>query len=533
MRRWNGWGDEDQHAEVSPTGLKFLADTLGEGHRPRDTTLGALVAATPESRLRADHVLDTDAEVRIRHARGQSFPDMIALRGGRLEAVPDAVARPTTNEDVRRLIDTARALNARLVPYGGGTSVTGGVSIRRLPDPVITADLSGLKGVRELDERSGLVTVGSGTIGPDLDAYLADRGLHIGHEPQSFELATVGGWVAARGSGLRSFGVGRIESLFAGGTLEAPAGTMTMQPFPASAAGPDMRQLVLGSEGRLGFLTDVILRTSPRPEAGGLEAWAMPGWQVGHETVRAIAQARIPLSILRLSNPAESRTLLTFADHQGPVKALRAYIRARRKPNDWALLLTGAAGRTGVARSARNEAAEIIGRHGGLRLPALAETWFATRFKSPYLRNSLWEAGYASDTLETAADWSHVPTLLASLETAIAEALLPYREKVHVFTHLSHLYPSGSSIYSTFMFRLGPDPDGTLARWQAIKRAASAAVAAGGGTISHHHGVGTDSAAYMAVEKGQLAMNALKAAVRTFDPDGMMSPGVLLGEAGR
>jgi alkyldihydroxyacetonephosphate synthase len=531
MRRWNGWGDEAVSAHVGAAARRFLETRLGPATGPRDAALADVVARVAPSRLGpVDGLLDTDPELRLRHARGQSFPDLVALRSGRLEAVPDAVARPRTNGEVRRLIDHARAVGARLIPYGGGTSVVGGVSARASADPLVTVDLGGLADLRTLDERSGLVTVGAGMTGPALAACLEPHGLTIGHEPQSFELATVGGWVAARGSGLRSFGSGRIEALFAGGTLEAPAGTLTMPPFPASAAGPDLRQLVLGSEGRLGFLTDVVLRTSPIPEVDGLEAYALPGWDPGHEAVRALAAARLPLSVLRLSTPAESRTLLTFADRPALVRALGGYLRVRRQPSGWALLLVGVAGRRRVARAARAEARSIIRAAGGVAIPGLARTWSRARFRSPYLRNTLWTLGYGSDTLETATDWARVPELVARLEAAVASALVPFGERVHVFTHLSHLYASGSSLYLTYLFRLGPDPEATLERWTAIKRAASTVIEAAGATITHHHGVGTDHAAYLVAEKGPLGMAALEAVVRTFDPDGLMNPGVLLSD---
>jgi len=541
MRRWNGWGDESETAHLGAGPRRFLEQRIGAGTPPMDATLEAVVAAVPPSRLAhaagqseesgTGIALDLDPEARVRRARGQSFPDLIALRSGRLEAVPDAIARPRSTGVVRAVIDIAKDRGARLVPYGGGTSVVGGVSVLRHPDPIITVDLAGLNSVTDLDERSGLVTCGAGTPGPDLAAFLAAHGLTIGHEPQSFELATVGGWVAARGSGLRSFGVGRIEQLYAGGGLEAPAGSMRMAPYPASAAGPDLRQLVLGSEGRLGILTDVILRTTPLPEVDRLEAWAMPGWPAALEAVQEITRARVPLSTLRLSTPAESRTLLAFADRPSQIRALATYLRARRQPKDWALLLVGTAGRRRLAGSARAEAANIVGAHGGVRIPALARTWSRTRFRSPYLRNTLWTMGYGSDTLETATTWGRVPQLLARLEAAIANALEgTIGERVHVFTHLSHLYPSGSSLYVTFIFRLGPDPDQTLDRWWTIKRAASSVIEAEGATISHHHGIGTDNAPWLAAEKGPLGMAALESIVRTFDPDGIMNPGVLLAD---
>jgi alkyldihydroxyacetonephosphate synthase len=530
MRRWNGWGDESEVAHLGPGSRRFLEARVGPGIPPRDATIADVVAAVPPPRVAPDEAISLDPELRVRRARGQSFPDLVELRSGRLEAVPDAVARPRDAAGVRGILDLARATGSRVIPYGGGTSVVGGVSVRRSLDPVITVDLGDMSGIGALDERSGLVTAGSGITGPALADYLSDRDLTIGHEPQSWELATIGGWVAARGSGLRSFGVGRIENLFAGGSLEAPAGTLDMAPFPASAAGPDLRQLVLGSEGRLGILTDVILRTTPLPEVEGMQAWALPGWSAALEAVRAVAQARPGLSVLRLSTPRESRTLLAFADRPSQIRTLTAYLRLRRQPSDWALLLTGVAGRKRLAKAARAEAASIIGRHGGVRIPALAETWSRTRFRSPYLRNTLWTLGYGSDTLETATDWARVPGLLARLEAAVATALRARGERVHVFTHLSHLYPTGSSLYVTFMFRLATDPDETLDRWRAIKGAASAVILAEGATITHHHGVGTDHAAYLAAEKGPLGMAALESVVHTFDPEGIMNPGVLLSD---
>ncbi len=530
MRSWNGWGEEGDATALGGGGRRMLESRLGPGTPPREATLEEVVASVPAPRLDplADLHLTTDAETRVRRARGQSLPDLAALRYGRLEAVPDAVARPAEASEVRSLIDHAATVGARLIPYGGGTSVVGGVTARPNKDPLITVDLGALVGVREVDERSGLVSVLAGTTGPALATLLAGHGLTVAHEPQSWELATVGGWVAARGSGLKSLGAGRIEQLFAGGTLEAPAGTLVMPPHPASAAGPDLRQLVLGSEGRLGILTEAVLRASPHPEVEGIAAWALPAWPEAVDAVRQLVQARPGLSLLRLSTPAETRTLLAFADKPAQTRVLGAYVRARRLPSDWVLVLTGVAGRRRTAKAASGEAKAILSGHGGVRLPALAGAWSRTRFRSPYLRNALWSAGYASDTLETATDWAHVPGLLASLEAAIGSALAPWGERIHVFTHLSHLYPSGSSLYVTCIFRLAPDPDETRARWRTLKTAASQTIRAGGGTISHHHGVGVDHAPYLADEKGPLGMDALRAVVRTFDPDGMMNPGVLL-----
>jgi alkyldihydroxyacetonephosphate synthase len=303
-----------------------------------------------------------------------------------------------------------------------------------------------------------------------------------------------------------------------------------MPPFPASAAGPDLRQLVLGSEGRLGILTDVVLRATPAPASDHLDAFAVRDWGSAVEAARTLARTPSGLSALRLSTPAETRTLLAFAGRRRGMRAVESWLRVRRVPGDWSLLLVGTSGSRRVADAARHEAGSIVARHGGVPVPGIAAAWTKTRFRSPYLRNTMWAAGYGADTLETATDWSRLPALLDGLEAAIGGALADRGERVHVMTHLSHLYPSGSSLYLTYLFRLGAAPDETLDRWRAVKRAASETIVARGATISHHHGVGTDHAPYLAAEKGTLGMVALDAVVRTFDPEGIMNPGVLLSD---
>lgn len=532
MRNWNGWGDDSISTPLGKGRRAFVADRIGPGTPPRQATLSEVVVKVRPSRI-ADSPglrLSTDAELRVRRARGQSLPDLAALRYGRLGAVPDGVARPENSNDVRRLLTHAMDNGMRLIPYGGGTSVTGGVSAYDSAVPLITVDMSRFAGIRDVDEKSGLVTVAAGTTGPALATALVGRGLAVGHEPQSFEFATVGGWVAARGAGLRSLGNGRIEDIFAGGTLEAPAGSLDMAPFPASAAGPDLRQMVLGSEGRLGFLTDVILRAAPHPEMDVVDAYAVRDWDHALEAARDLVQGGVGLSMLRLSTPAETRTLMGFSDKPGDRRLLNAYLGLRRRPTDYCLVLAGVQGRWKPAKAVRAEAASVFKQWGGIRIPGVAKAWSHSRFQAPYLRSALWEAGYASDTLETATTWSAAPRLLARLETALASALLPWGERVWAFTHMSHLYPSGTSLYTTFMFRLAADPDETLARWRAIKRAATEVIAAEHATISHHHGIGTDLAEYLPAEKGPLGMHALRSLINAFDPEGIMNPGVLLAD---
>ncbi|HEY7133206.1 MAG TPA: FAD-binding oxidoreductase [Candidatus Limnocylindrales bacterium] len=531
VRRWNGWIDEDATPPtVAPGALRLLESEIGPGTPPRDATLDDVMAGLPPSRLASDARWAADPLDRIRHARGQSLPDWIALRSGRLGRVPDAVTRPANPADVRALFDAARTAGLSLIPFGGGTSVVGGVT----PDPdddrpVVTVALDGLSGLTSLDEASGLATFGPGTLGPDVEAALAAHGLTLGHFPQSWERSTVGGWVVARSAGQQSIGFGRIEALFAGGRLEAPAGTIALPTPPASAAGPDLRELVLGSEGRLGILTEATLRAVSKPPVEAVPSWFLGEWPRALDAAREIARAGLPLSMVRLSTPLETATTLALAGESRSLDALRGYLRFRRIGPEPCLLLVAASGREKIVEHAVREVGSIVRRHGGTGVGgSIGRRWLRDRFRVPDLRDALWERGYAIDTLETAADWSRLPELAADLGRTLRHGLEDGGEQVHAFSHLSHLHPSGSSLYATVVFRIAADPDETLDRWRRLKTAASDVIVRHGGTISHQHGVGRDHRPWLAAEKGELGLDLLEATARRLDPDRLLNPGVLL-----
>ncbi len=532
VRRWNGWGDEDGGASLSPSGLRLLEGEIGAASPHPDAALADVVAAVPGSRLPEHPLVARDAEDRVRHARGQSLPDWIALRSGRLGAVPDGVAHPTNAREVRELLAFASSAGSDVIPYGGGTSVVGSVTPRENGPPTLTIALDRLAGLAAFDERSGLATFGGGTTGPDLEAALSPHGLTLGHFPQSFERSTVGGWVAARSAGQESLGFGRIEDLFAGGRVEAPAGTLELPAHPASAAGPDLRQLILGSEGRFGVVTEATVRAVPRPASEAFPAWFLPDWPHAIEAARGIARAGLPLSMVRASTPLETASLLAMAGQSRSVNMLRGYIRLRRVGPEPSLLLVGAHGAERVVESAVREVGAIARREGGIAVGgSLGRRWLATRFRTPDLRDTLWDAGYAVDTLETAVEWTRLPDLAAAIGRTLRHVLDDAGERVHAFSHVSHVYSSGSSLYATYVFRRSADPDETLSRWATLKGAASRAIVEHGGTISHQHGVGRDHAMYLPAEKGELGMAVLADVARRFDPDGIMNPGVLLGDA--
>ena len=537
MKRWNGWGDEATTYPLPGSAARYLADLVGEGQHLQDATLEQALQAVPATALAPHPLISTDPEERLRHARGQSLPDWIALRSGQIQAFPDGVAYPVSGEEVRSLLEYARKTNIKLIPFGGGTSVVGHINPLPGEAPILTMDLSRLNRLLALDETSQLATFEAGVSGPEIEKQLNGRGYTLGHFPQSFELSTLGGWIVTRSSGQQSYHYGRIEALFAGGHVETPIGTMDLPAHPASAAGPDLKQLLLGSEGRLGVVTRATLRVRRYPEFEAFYGVFFHNWEQGTNAVRQITQAGVGVSMLRMSNAMETTTTLALSGQDALVKWAGRGLRAVGFGNERALLVFGVTGTRRQATQARLEALEIIRAHGGLMTgTAIGKMWKKSRFYSPYLRNTLWEAGYALDTLETAIPWSEVAGTAEEAQKVLREGLANIGERVLVFAHLSHVYHDGASIYITYLYRRANDPsdflragpEETLRRWQVLKEAASRVILAHGGTISHQHGVGLDHAQYLAAEKGPLGMQTLKSVIRLFDPDGMMNPGKLL-----
>jgi alkyldihydroxyacetonephosphate synthase len=529
MRRWNGWGDEATVVELPKHGAAFLGDLIGAGQVLPDASLAEVLAKVPASRLPTHELVVTAAEDRVRHARGQSLPDWLAMRSGDFGVFPDGVAYPETAEQIRQLMAWAVSHDVLLIPYGGGTSVAGHINPQAGDKPVLCLSLERMSRLLELDEQSQIATFGPGANGPQVESQLRARGYTLGHFPQSWELSTLGGWVVTRSSGQQSLRYGRIEQVFAGGKLETFAGTLEIPTFPASAAGPDLRELVMGSEGRFGIVSEVKVRVTRLAEQERFYAVFLPSWPQALLAVRNLTQARVPLSMLRVSNAIETQTQLALAGHPGQIALLEKYLNWRGAGVGKCMLTFGVTGNRGQNAASLKQAKKILKSYGGVFTGTLlGNKWAEGRFRFPYLRHGLWEAGYAVDTLETATDWSNVDNLLNKLEASLREGLRAEGEQVHVFTHLSHVYGEGSSIYTSYVFRPAATYAGTFERWQKLKHAACSAIANNSGTISHQHGVGRDHAPYLPVEKGELGMAALKAMAVHFDPDARLNPGVLL-----
>ncbi len=529
MKRWDGWGEDSYEIPLGERARELLLSELGSSHSLSTMSLQQVVEAIPASRLAPHELWDIDPEIRLRHARGQSIPDWLAVKSGKIGVVPDAVAQPTSNAEVRKLCEIASERGYRLIPYGGGTSVVGHVSALPSDAPQITVSLRRMNLLIDLDTESQIATLGAGATGPEVEAQLRGRGYTLGHFPQSFEFSTIGGWVVTRSSGQQSLRYGRIEQLFAGGHIETPRGPLDLLDFPASSAGPDLREVVLGSEGRVGILTEVKVRVTPLAMEEDFFGVFFPSWEAGFRCVQELVQNRVPLSMLRLSNPQETMVSLVLAGHGKLVGLLETYLRLRGAGDTKCLLIMGITGAAAQCRSSRRQARTIILKHRGVGTgKILGSKWAKGRFRMPYLRESLWQQGYLVDTVETATNWGNVDGLISAAEGSIRSTLAADGEKVVVYTHLSHVYPQGSSCYTTYIFRPASTYDETYQRWQRIKSAVSLAIVEHGGTISHQHGVGKDHKPFLAKEKNPLGMTWIESMIKTADPGGILNPGTLL-----
>ena len=537
--RWWGWGEDGHEPRLPDAVLGMLRSELGvepDAGSQRvqleqvklvapalpGPTARALAAAVGEQNVRQDR------EARVLHAAGRSYPDLVRLRSGDALSPPDAVVFPGSASEVAAVLRACSEGGVAVVPFGGGTSVVGGVEPLGDGFPaVVSLDLARLDRVKDVDQTSLTATLEAGLLGPEAERRLGESGLTIGHFPQSFEFSTVGGWVATRSAGQASTGYGRIDELVEGLRCVAPVGEVDAKALPASAAGPCLRELLVGSEGVLGVISEATLRVRRTPEARRYEGWSFRSFQEGTEAFRVMEQQDSSPDVARLSDEEETRLSLALASTGSRSERLgRSYLRLRGHEGG-CLAIVGFEGDEDHLARRRLQAAALLRAGGGLYLGQRpGQAWRRGRFAGPYLRDVLLDRGVFVETLETATCWSRLTELYTAVGDALRGTLEARGTPALVMCHVSHLYRSGASLYFTFLAR--KETGNELDQWRAAKHAASQAIVESGGTITHHHAFGRDHVPWMPHEVGELGLELLRATKERLDPAGIMNPGKLL-----
>jgi alkyldihydroxyacetonephosphate synthase len=548
--KWWGWGAEGaEFTDADKPDLgPFIQGKLGLDVRRvtasvpsfaslqiPESVLTAPLRTALEASMGAEHV-STDALDRVVHGRGKSLRDLIRQRRGDLPRLPDVVVRPATEAEVGAILQAAVAHDAVVIPFGGGSSISGSLEPEAGESrPVISVDLSRLDAVVEVDRASGLARIQAGILGPALEDQLKRQGLTLGHVPDSFTHSTLGGWIATRSSGMQSDRYGDIADLTKGLRVVTPTGILLVQPVPTMSAGPSIREMILGSEGRLGIITEATMQVRPLPQRRTILGYLFPRFVNGLAAMQEIAHSECSVSVTRVSDAAE--TQFSFAMRKPPTLSERAQSAAlqlylsRRLGWDVSQMCLSFIGYEGSGRhvaAQRHAAGQIVKRHGGLCIGSgPGELYDQKKFDTPYIRDYLLDRGGAGDVSETAMPWSRLSTVYDAVTTAAHDAFSALGVRGYLMCHLSHSYHAGACLYFTFAFRSGVGGD-MLVQYDVVKSAIQQAFVDNGATLSHHHAVGTEHAPWLEQDISAPGTAMLRALFDGTDPDHRLNPGKIL-----
>jgi alkyldihydroxyacetonephosphate synthase len=548
--KWWGWGLDGVsfHHEDKPALRPFVLEAVGldldvpaepmisfddlavPDSRIGDELLGALTAAVGEAHT------TTDGMERVVHTYGKSLRDLLRVRAGDLPRVPDVVVYPADEGEVRQVVDLAVEADAVIIPFGGGSNISG--SLEPPADearPVISLDLGRLDRLLEVDEGSGLARIQAGTLGPDVERQLGDRGWTLGHFPDSFTHSTIGGWAATRSSGMQSDKYGDIADIVSGVRVVRPGKMLVVRPVPSASTGPSVREMVLGSEGRLGVITEVTVQVHRIPEHRVVLGYLFPSWKSGLSAMREISISEATPSITRVSDAHE--TGFSFATRKKTEgfsisgtasKGLMAVLEKRGWDLDQACLsFVGFEGSKGHVSDQKAIVRKIIRSHGGIVLgKGPGELYDQKKFDTPYIRDYLLDRGAAADVSETAAPWSRLQQVYDDVTAAANSAYDELGVKGWIMCHLSHSYHSGACLYFTFAFPHGGDV--ALKQYQTVKNAIQQSFIDAGGTLSHHHAVGTEHSAWLEQDISPAGVELVSGLLGAADPRANFNPGKIL-----
>jgi alkyldihydroxyacetonephosphate synthase len=500
-----------------------------------EPALGDALRGALEDAVGPAHV-STDALDRVVHARGKSLRDLVRHRGGDVGRVPDVVVRPGDEAAAEAVLRAAIAADAVVIPFGGGTNISGSLEAPTGETrTVVSVDMSRMDRVLEIDEGSRLARVQTGVFGPELERQLNARGWTVGHFPDSFTHSTLGGWIATRSSGMQSDKYGDIADLTRAVRVVTPAGTLVTRPVPHTSTGPSVREMVLGSEGRLGIITEATVHVHRLPEQRTILGYLFPDWEHALAAMQAIAESEASPSVTRVSDAYE--TAFSFSTRKDPTaldrvksKALTTYLERRRDYDLEAMCLSfiGYEGSKRHVARQRRLVGRIVSRFGGLCIGSSpGELYDQKKFDTPYIRDFLLDRGAPADVSETSAPWSSLKPLYDDVMAAAHGAFGSLGVTGYIMCHLSHSYHAGACLYFTFAF----NPSGrrpAIEEYDVVKTAIQQQFVDSGATLSHHHAVGTEHAQWLAQDISPAGVAMVQALFDGVDPGSNLNPGKIV-----
>jgi alkyldihydroxyacetonephosphate synthase len=548
--KWWGWGDEGvafTHDD-KPAFRPFLMQHLGiDVARVTEHPIAFAQLDIPEPRIDGalrgaledavgEGYVSDDPLDRLVHARGKSLRDLVRQRRGELGRVPDVVVRPADETAVGDVLRAALDADAVVIPFGGGTSISGSLEApREETRTVISVDLERMDAVIAVDPISRLARVQAGVYGPRLEEQLNAQGYSFGHYPDSFTHSTLGGWIATRSSGMQSDRYGDISDITRGLRVVTPAGLLVTRPLPHTSTGPSVREMVLGSEGRLGIICEATVHVRRTPAERTILGYLFPSWPDALSAMRDIAASEAAPSVTRVADANE--TAFSFATKKGSSlvdklqsNALKLFLE-RRKGYDVGQMCLGFIGYEGPERhvkAQRKAVGRIVAKHNGLCIGSSpGELYDQKKFDTPYIRDFLLDRGVLADVSETAAPWSELKPLHAAVTGAAQGTFSDLGVRGYVMCHMSHSYHAGACLYFTFALTPSGRRDG-LEEYGAVKSAIQQAFVDNGGTLSHHHAVGTEHSEWLEQDISAPGVGMLRALFDGTDPGANLNPGKIV-----
>ncbi|MDD3718059.1 MAG: FAD-binding oxidoreductase [Actinomycetota bacterium] len=548
--RWWGWGYLDRRFDVENREniMPFMRENLGMAlDRDRFTDPGLEEIDIPAPRLEDEALrelrelcgpenVSTDKFQRVSHSMGKSYRDLLRMRMRRVDRPVDAVVWPREEEEIVSILRMGEARNLEIIPFGGGSSVTGGVEpLAKDRDGALSLDLARLNRVLRVEATSQTAAIQAGALGPEIEEQLNEQGYTLGHFPESFDHSTLGGWIATRASGRQSTGYGDIEDMVLALRMVTPRGVVDTRRVPNTASGPSVLQFCIGSEGILGVITEATMRIRPMPEVFDYRGLIFRNFAAGVSAIREMMQQGMVPTCVRLSDRTETALVGSFRSttgnkwkKKGEEAALKVLARRGFSFDDGAFMVMGLEGGREETEYMRAGILRLCRGLGGLHLgTGPGRQWYESRHDTAYFREQLMNRGVLVDTIETATTWDNLLHLYGEVRSALRAALEEGGGRSMVGCHVSHAYREGASLYYT-LFAPMTEEGGEEEQWERVKRAASEAIVENGGTISHHHGVGYEHSPWMRREVGEISLEAIRAVKKVMDPACILNPGKLI-----